>query len=189
MLHPAKATTVATINNTPIVVIENGEKRVAVKPICEALGIAFEPQFTRLKTDPILSSVVTLSVTTGSDGKQYEMVTIPFKFVFGWLFRIDSRNVKEEARASVLKYQLECYEALYEHFNSYAEFVTLRSEMLEEAMAVKNAVRVEFVTAKDRLKDAEDAIKEALQYNYQSYLEGKRQLTIEFKNEATEGGS
>ena len=31
--------TVAKINNVEIIIIENGEKRVAVKPICQALGI------------------------------------------------------------------------------------------------------------------------------------------------------
>jgi len=104
----SKTTAVAKVNNVEIIIIEGDEKRVAVKPICQALGIAFQRQIERLKEDPILSSVITLEVTTGADGKQYEMVTIPFKFVFGWLFRIDSRNVKEESRESVLKYQLHC---------------------------------------------------------------------------------
>ncbi|MGD9930143.1 MAG: phage antirepressor N-terminal domain-containing protein [Mangrovibacterium sp.] len=72
----------------------NGEKRVAIKPICQAFGIDIDSQRKKLKNDFILSSVVKLSLTTGSDGKQHEMVTIPFRYVFGWLFRIDSRNVK-----------------------------------------------------------------------------------------------
>jgi len=33
--------TVAKVNNTEIVIIENGEKRVAIKPICDALGVDF----------------------------------------------------------------------------------------------------------------------------------------------------
>ena len=77
---------VATINNVEILIIENGEKRVAIKPICEALGVSNQKQLERLKSDPILSSVITLSVTTGADGKQYKMQTFPFKYVFGWLF-------------------------------------------------------------------------------------------------------
>ncbi len=57
-----------------------------------------------------------LSVTVAADGRDREMVTIPLKYVFGWLFRIDSRNVKEEVRENVLKYQTECYEVLYNRF-------------------------------------------------------------------------
>ena len=127
--HKTTVTTVATINNQQIVVIENGEKRVAIKPICEALGVSHKPQIERIKTDPILGSVVMLSVTTGSDGKKYEMVTIPFKYVFGWLFLIDSRNVKEEARESVLKYQMECYDALYKHFTELDDYMKYRQQL------------------------------------------------------------
>ena len=62
----SKTTTIAKVNQVEILLIENGEKRVAIKPICEALGISHKPQIEKLKTDPILSSVVTLSMTTGS---------------------------------------------------------------------------------------------------------------------------
>lgn len=107
---------IAKVNNVSIIVINDEEKRVAIRPICEALGVSIQKQLERLKSDPILNSVITLRVTTGADGKQYEMQTLPLKYVFGWLFRIDSRNVKEEAREAVLKYQMECYDVLYNHF-------------------------------------------------------------------------
>ena len=78
-----------------------------------------------------MSSVTVLSTATGSDGKQYEMVTIPFEFVFGWLFRIDSQNVKEESREALIKYQLECYHTLYRHFTSQAEFIEKKQMLVE----------------------------------------------------------
>jgi hypothetical protein len=31
-----------------------------------------------------------------TDGKKREMVTIPYRFVFGWLFTINSKNVVSE---------------------------------------------------------------------------------------------
>lgn len=183
-----KVTTVATINNTPIVVIENGEKRVAIKPICEALGIAFEPQFTRLKSDPILSSVVTLSVTTGADGKRYEMVTIPFRYVFGWLFRIDSRNVKEESRASVLNYQIQCYDALYNHFKSYMDYTEYRLAKIADADILLSTYRAEFNLAKDKMKEAQLLKNEAWAYTFEDYIRDKSQLKMEFPETVQEGG-
>lgn len=78
-----KTTTVAKINQVEILVIENGEKRVAVKPICEALGVDYPSQYTKLQKDPILGSTIGLSTTVGADGKDREMVTIPFMYVFG----------------------------------------------------------------------------------------------------------
>lgn len=107
---------VAKVNNVSIIVIEGEVKRVAIKPICEALGVSLQGQLEKLKSDPILSSVVKMIFTTGADKKQYEMQTIPLKYVFGWLFQIDSRKVKEDAREKVLKYQMECYDVLYDHF-------------------------------------------------------------------------
>jgi hypothetical protein len=183
-----KVTTVATINNTKIVLIEDGEQRVAVRPICDALGIAYEPQFTRLKTDPILGSTVTLNVMVGADQKEREMVTIPFKYVFGWLFRIDSRNVKEEARESVLRYQMECYDALYNHFRSYADYVNHRATLIEEAASIKDAIRHEFNTAKERLKEADEKFREAIRFNYADWLESKAQLQMHFPEHNQKGG-
>lgn len=36
--------TVAKVNKVDITIIQNGEKRVAVRPICDALGIDFSAQ-------------------------------------------------------------------------------------------------------------------------------------------------
>ena len=57
--------------------IEGGQNYVAIKPICEALGIDHSVQIRDLKEDPILSSVVVNMTATGSDGKQYQTLTFP----------------------------------------------------------------------------------------------------------------
>lgn len=181
-------TTIATINNSKIVVIENGEKRVAVKPICQALGVNYTTQVERLGKDPILSdSVVPLRGITGADGKQYEMITIPFKFVFGWLFRIDSRNVKPEAKESVLRYQLECYNALYEHFIELDEYLKFRNAVAETAWDQVEAARENFKTAKGRLETLKREFDEARALSLDDYRRHKAQLAFEF-TETTEGG-
>jgi len=128
------SSSIAKINEVEIVILnDENEKRVAVKPICEALGIAEEPQVRKIKEDEILSSVATLTVATGSDGKSYEMLTIPLEYAFGWLFTINAKNVKEEARENLIKYKKECYHALYKHF-------TLQSEFLEEKQTKINVI-------------------------------------------------
>jgi hypothetical protein len=182
----ATTNTVAKINNVEIIVIENGEKKVAIKPICEALGISHKPQIERLNSDPILSSVVTLSMTTGADGKQYEMVTIPFKYVFGWLFRIDSRNVKEEAKEAVLKYQIECYDALYNHFSSYADFVEQKQAVIEDKLKRYEEAKANFNSANRLMKEVEAELKQARQLTFSDYDATRRQLAL-FKPEQMEG--
>jgi hypothetical protein len=43
--------TVAVINQTKILVVENGEKLVPIKPICQALGIDFARQKEKIESD------------------------------------------------------------------------------------------------------------------------------------------
>lgn len=95
---------------------EDGQIFVPVKPICEALGVAHQVQQDVIKKHPIWGSVITLRVTTGGDGKQYEMLCIPLKYAFGWLMGIDARSVKPEAYESVIRYQEAAYDALYDRF-------------------------------------------------------------------------
>jgi len=181
-------TTVARVNEVDILIIEGEEKRVAVKPICDALGIDYSTQVQRLKSDPILSSVMGLSPTTGADGKQYEMITIPFKFVFGWLFRIDSRNVKEESRESVLKYQLHCYNALYNSLFLYVEFVEHRANLVEIELENYKEARDGFSQARARMTEAETNLNRVRQLTYEKYVADKHQLELEF-NEGKEAGN
>ena len=175
-----KSTTVARINNVDIVMIENGEKRVAVKPICEALGVAYQSQIERLKSDPILGSTVTLTVTVGADGKQREMVTIPFKFVFGWLFRIDSRNVKEESKQVVERYQLECYNALYQHFIELDEYLKFRNDLAEQKFLEVEKFRDDFKDAKTKLEKAKEEFAEIRALTFEKYKALNNQTSMDF---------
>lgn len=179
----ATQSTVAKINNVEIIVIENGEKKVAIKPICQALGIDVDSQRKKLNSDPILSSVTVTSTATGADGKQYEMVTIPFKYVFGWLFRIDSRNVKEEAKETVLKYQIECYDALYNHFASYADFVEQKQAVIEDKLKKYEEAKANFNNANRVMKEVEAELKQARQLTFSDYDATRRQLSLFAANE------
>lgn len=127
-----------TINNVDIVVTDDAQ--VPVKPICEALGVAYERQFSKLKEDEDFSSVITLRVTTGADGKQYEMVCLPHQYVYGWLFTINPKNVKPEAKETVRKYRKECYEILYNHFSGQQKRLTRQLAMEKSLLAERDAV-------------------------------------------------
>lgn len=175
--------TVAKVNQVDITIYQNGEKRVAIKPICQALGVAFEPQFTRLKSDPILSSTITTVVMVGADGKKREMASIPLRFVFGWIFRIDSRNVKEEAREAVERYQLECYNALYNYFTRHEEFLEYRQGLIDARLAEYDAARSDFRAAKETVNEARKALDEARAITETEYYESKRQMMIDFPAE------
>lgn len=175
--------TVAKINNTEIVVISNGEKRVAIKPICDALGVDFSGQLQRIKNDEILGSVVEMISTTGADKKQYEMQTIPFKFVFGWLFRIDSRKVKPEAKETVVKYQVECYNALYNHFTRQSEFLEQRQKAVDALLEQYDDARRNFKDAEKIMREKKSELDTVRSITFHEWLADQSQLSLFTANE------
>lgn len=140
------------------VATKDGQSYLPIKPICEAIGIAFPPQNDKLKEHSILSSVVTIIVTTGADGKSYEMVCLPVKFIYGWLMTINPGKVAPEARAKVEAYTLECYEVLYNHFHSrLAKQLDTNAAEIEQLKALNDAISREKTARADKAK-AEKAL-------------------------------
>lgn len=173
--------TIAKINEVSILMIENGEKLIPIKPICEVLGIDDKTQRDKIKNDEILNSVGGLSTSTGSDKKQYEMFCLPLKFTFGWLFTINPKNVAPEARETVLKYKLECYEALYRHFTDHTNFLEQKQKIArakEEEVAV---LKKNFNEANAKLKEAQKQFHDVIHYPFDEWLANDRQLKLEFE--------
>ncbi|MDE6234287.1 MAG: phage antirepressor N-terminal domain-containing protein [Muribaculaceae bacterium] len=109
--------TISRINGVEIPsVVESGETYLPIKPICQAIGIEAAPQREKIQNDEFFNSVGTIIVSTGADGKSYEMFCLPLKFIYGWLATINPGKVAPEARDKVVRYRMECYEVLYDHF-------------------------------------------------------------------------
>jgi hypothetical protein len=176
-------TTVAKVNNYEIVVIENGERYVPIRPICEALGIDFSVQLKKLKDHPIFGSTVVMNTTVGGDGKEREMATILFKFVFGWLGQIDPRKVREEVREPLIRYQLECYNALYNHFTRFADFIQQKQQLIEEQLVIVEEAKNNFKNAKSVLDDANTRLNTIRKLTLNDYDAEKRQLKLFTQNE------
>lgn len=87
---------------------------VAIRPICEALGIDDFAQRRKVQNDARFNWHHMLSVA--GDGKQREMLCIPISQLNGWLFTINANKVKPEAREHLLRYQQECTDVLYRYF-------------------------------------------------------------------------
>lgn len=109
---------ITTINGVDIFAetTENGIF-VPVKTICQAIGLAYEPQYSKIQSDEILASTITIIVMVAADEKEREMVCLPLKFVYGWLFTINPGKVAPDIRESVTRYRRECYDALCDHFS------------------------------------------------------------------------
>jgi hypothetical protein len=99
-------------NNTNVLFTSvDGVTYVAIKPICQALNVDYAGQFKSIKKDPILGSawyIYTIQVPN-SQGRKY--TCIPEKYIYGWLFSINSSNPE------FIEFKKECYNLLYNHFH------------------------------------------------------------------------
>ena len=178
----ATTKTLARINKVDILLVENGEKLIPIKPICEALGVDDKAQKDKIKNDEILGSTGVLSTSVGADGKDREMFYIPFKYVFGWLFSINPKNVAPEAREAVLNYKSQCYDVLYNHFTAHSQFYEEKQQVLRAKYMELERIRAEFNTAKDRLEQAKKEFKETMNMSFEEWQASKQQLKIEFED-------
>ena len=88
---------------------------VAIRPICDALGLTWSSQFMRIKRDPVLAPAQGVLIMRTPGGEQ-RLVALPLKLLPGWLFGIQANRVKSELREKILRYQQDCYEVLWRAF-------------------------------------------------------------------------
>lgn len=92
---------------------KDGEQLIALKPLCEALGINHEKQRTKINRNPQFS-VTTLKGGTSNDGKVYNMLCIPAREVGMWVCNINANRVKPEIKPRVLEFQKHLQEVIFQ---------------------------------------------------------------------------
>ncbi|WP_187261325.1 phage antirepressor N-terminal domain-containing protein [Pontibacter beigongshangensis] len=185
----AQTKIIANINKVDIVVIENGQKLVPIRPICKAFGIDEDSQKRKIQGDEILGSVATLSVATGADGKNYEMFCIPYRYVFGWLFSINSKNVKVEAQDAVRRYKRLCYDILYQNFSDHTEFLEQKQAAMQQQLDKVQEVRAKFRNTQYSLKQESERLNGIKDLTFEQWLANNRQLQFEFVEPAKDEDS
>ena len=121
----------------------DGQWWIAIKPICEALGVDYERQRRKLKTHKILGQLPSIQTVVASDERIREMVCLPEFFIYGWLFQIQSDS------PDLQEYQWKCYELLYNYFHGT---ITGRSTFLQG----KTKTELEMEELESRLSENPD---------------------------------
>lgn len=134
------STQAISFNNQSLITAEqNGNHYVAMKPICENIGIDWRAQRQRIVRDEVLCSTVVIITTVAEDGKNREMLCLPIQYLNGWLFGIDINRCNPEIRDTLIKYKKECYQALHDYwFNGKAE----RKTTVDDRTGLRNAVNM-----------------------------------------------
>lgn len=111
--------------------LTDGAWWIAIKPICEALGLDYTHYRKVLNENPILSKHISEQTAIASDGKSRNMICLPEKYIYGWIFSINSD------KPSLLEYQEKCYEVLYDYFHGA---ITGRMTVLKEQVEMRQQI-------------------------------------------------
>lgn len=117
------STQTVSFNNQFLITLEqNGTYYIAMRPVCENIGLDWASQYSRIKRDDVLNSTIVIITMVAEDGKDRQMFCLPIEYLNGWLFGIDVNRCKPEIRETLIKYKKECYQALHDYwFNGKAE--------------------------------------------------------------------
>ena len=107
----AQLGTVEFLGQQLTVIIADDQLLVAMKPICEGIGLSWQSQYNRIQRDEVLSKGVVVMNTPSAGGEQ-RTLCLPLGLLNGWLFGVDSKRCKPFIRQALVRYKFECYDAL-----------------------------------------------------------------------------
>ncbi|WP_172424287.1 phage antirepressor N-terminal domain-containing protein [Vandammella animalimorsus] len=110
-------TTVDFHGQALLVTLIDGQPAVALRPVCDAIGLDWQAQLQRIKRNPVLAEGVCIT-TTPSQGGPQQTTCLPLNMLNGWLFGISASRVKPELRERLIQYQRECFDVLARHFGA-----------------------------------------------------------------------
>ncbi|MBF0346001.1 MAG: phage antirepressor N-terminal domain-containing protein [Nitrospirae bacterium] len=116
----SKLTQVKFHEDTLIAIEKDNKVYVAMKPIAESLGLQWKAQHKRIQRDTVLSKGISIMEIPSAGGPQLTTF-LELKKFHGWLFKVSVNKVDPLTRAKLIRYQEECYEVLFEHFNPTAK--------------------------------------------------------------------
>jgi hypothetical protein len=122
---------------TLLFLAQDGGYYIAIKCVCEALGVNYNRQFQNISEDPILGSVFAVQQMQIPGDQLRGMACLPERYIYGWIFSIRSES-KE-----LIEYKRECYEILFNHFHGT---ITDRHELLTAKVRTKARIS-ELVTS------------------------------------------
>lgn len=182
-----KKETVLIINSVDIISLtDNDETMIPIKPICEALGVSFQGQSKKIKSDRILSRTANLRLMVGADKKEREMLCLPLRHIYGWLFSINPKNVSPEAEEIITNYKDECYNALYDHFNDARIFLKHKQEVLAKENKELQKISADFASARKRLNDKKASMDRAFKFTIDDWRKNQQQMGNLFSEEFRE---
>ncbi|WLS93582.1 phage antirepressor N-terminal domain-containing protein [Gilliamella apis] len=139
-MNNTKLETIQFHNQSLIVLNHENKPYIAIKPICENIGLDWEAQRQRIKRNEILNSTACMIKVVAKDGKNREVLCLPLGYLNGWLAGIELSRVNPQIKPLLKQYQLECFDVLYNHFMPKVAQQYPNTISVEQQQAIKQAV-------------------------------------------------
>lgn len=107
---------------------KDGTYWIAIKPVCEALGVEYTRTFKNLTKDPLLAPALAKQPMQVIGGQTRNMVCLPENWIYGWIFSINSSSPE------LLEYKKQCYEIL---FNFFHGSITRQQELIKQKVLIQ----------------------------------------------------
>ena len=91
----------------------DGEPYVAMKPVVEGMGLDWKSQYTKLKQR---FSKGMVEITIPSKGGPQNTLCMKLRKLPAWLYTIQPNKVKPDLRNTIIRYQEECDEVLWQYW-------------------------------------------------------------------------
>jgi len=125
----------------------DGTPYTPMKPIVEGMGLAWQPQHEKLRKNKARWGITEIVIP--SDGGPQQSICLPLRKLPGWLMTIYPSKVKPEIRETVIAYQNECDDALWDYWTkghatrkqpTYAESLRLWADEVERREQAEQAL-------------------------------------------------
>lgn len=93
----------------------NGEPYVAMKPVVDGMGLDWASQFRKLN-NKFKACIVKMTIQLPNDTQAREVILMALKKLPAWLYSIEPNKVKAELRNTIIRYQEECDEVLWQYW-------------------------------------------------------------------------
>lgn len=125
-------------HNAELYLVEfNGQPYTPMKPIVDGMGLDWKSQFVKLK-ERFNSTMVEIT-TVANDGKSRLMICLPVRKLAAWLYSIHANKVKPELRDTVIKYQEECDDVLWDYWTK-GQAINQRKAISPEQQALLHEI-------------------------------------------------
>ncbi|WP_111860607.1 phage antirepressor N-terminal domain-containing protein [Acinetobacter sp. CFCC 10889] len=101
-------------HNAELYIVEHeGQPYTPMKPIVDGMGLDWKSQFVKLKQRFIKGMV---EITIPTKGGLQTMLCLMLRKLPAWLYSVNANKVKPELRSTVIKYQEECDDVLWDYW-------------------------------------------------------------------------